>query len=108
MKTKLIPIIAFLLIACSPAFSQSFSFEIKAGANLGKISGQAFNYEFSLGYHAGAFATIGLGKKFALQPEVVFNQESTDTSSSFSDVYQFNHINNIQLHYLSIPLLLNY
>ena len=108
MKTKLIPIIAFLLIACSPAFSQSFSFGIKAGANLGKISGQAFNNEFSLGYHAGAFATIGLGKKFALQPEVVFNQESTDTSSSFSDVYQFNHINNIQLHYLSIPLLLNY
>lgn len=108
MKTKLIPIITLLLVSCSSAFSQSFSFGIKAGANLGKISGQPFNNEFSLGYHAGAFATIGLGKKFALQPEVIFNQENTDTSSNFSDVYQFNHINNIQLHYLSIPLLLNY
>jgi hypothetical protein len=108
MKTKLIPILAFLLIAYSSSFSQSFSIGIKAGANLGKISGQAFNNEFSLGYHAGAFATIGLGKKFALQPEVIFNQINTDTSSNFSDVYQFNHVNNIQLRYLSIPLLLNY
>ena len=108
MKTKLILIITFLLIAYSSAFTQSFSFGIKAGANISKISGQAFNNEFSLGYHAGAFATIGLGKKFALQPEVIFNQINTDTSSNFSDVYQFNHVNNIQLHYLSIPLLLNY
>lgn len=107
MKTKLLAI-AILLFMGSSAFSQSFSLGIKAGANLGKISGQAFKDEFSLGYHAGLFATIGLGKKFALQPEVMLNQVNTDTSSKFSDVYQFNHVNNIQLHYLTIPLLLNY
>jgi Outer membrane protein beta-barrel domain len=107
MKTKLLTI-ALLLFIGSSAFSQSFSIGIKGGANLGRIDGQAFKDEFALGYHLGGFATIALGKKFAIQPEVVFNQVNTDTSTKFSDVYQFNHINNIQLHYLSIPLLLNY
>ena len=107
MKTKLLTI-ALLLFIGSSAFSQTFKLGIKGGANLGKIEGQPFKDEFSLGYHVGAFATIGLGKKFAIQPEVVFNQVNTDTSTKFSEVYQFNHINNIKLQYLSIPLLLNY
>jgi len=107
MKTKLISI-ALLLFIGSSAFSQSLSFGIKGGANLGKISGQSFKDAFTLGYHVGGFVTIGLGKKFAIQPEVLFNQVNVDTSSSFSQVYQFNHINKIQLKYLSIPIILNY
>ena len=107
MKTKLLTL-ALLLFIGSSVFSQSFSFGIKGGANLGKIAGKSFKDEFTLGYHVGAFATIALGEKFAIQPEVVFNQVNTDTSSSFSQVYQFNHINDIKLHYLSIPILLNY
>ena len=107
MKTKFLPL-ALLLFIGSSVFSQSFSLGIKGGANLGKISGQSFKDEFSLGYHVGAFATIGLGNKFAIQPEVLFNQVNIDTSTNFSDVYQFNHIDKIQLHYLSIPILLNY
>lgn len=107
MKTKII-ILALSTFIGSSLFAQSFSFGIKGGANLGKITGQSFKDQFSLGYHVGAFATVGLGKKFAIQPEVLFNQVNSDTSSNFSDVYQFNHVNKIQLHYLSIPLLINY
>jgi hypothetical protein len=109
MKTKFLPL-ALLLFIGSSVFSQSFTLGIKGGANLGKISGQAFKDEFTLGYHVGAFATIGLGKKFAIQPEVLLNQVNVDTASNFSQVYEgaFNHIDKIQLHYLSIPLLLNY
>jgi hypothetical protein len=107
MKTKFLPLALLLCIGTS-AFCQSFSLGIKGGANLGKISGHSFKDEFALGYHVGAFASIGLGKKFAIQPEVLFNQVNTDTSSKFSDVYQFNHIDKIKLQYLSIPLLLNY
>ncbi len=107
MKTKLFTF-AFLLFIGSSVFSQSFSFGIKGGANLGKISGQAFKDEFTLGYHAGAFASIGLGKKFAIQPEVLFSQTNVDTSSHFSDVYAFNNISKIQLKYLTVPILLNY
>lgn len=107
MKTKFLPL-ALLLFIGSSVFSQSFSLGIKGGANLGKISGQAFKDEFTLGYNVGAFVAIGLGKKFAIQPEVLFNQVNVDTSSNFSDIPQFNHIDKIQLHYISIPLLLNY
>lgn len=107
MKTKFLPL-ALLLFIGSSVFSQSFSFGIKGGANLGKISGQPFKDEFTLGYHVGGFVSIGLGKKFGIQPEVLFNQVNVDTSSNFSDVPRFNHIDKIQLRYLSIPLLLYY
>ena len=107
MKTKLLTL-ALLLFIGSSAFSQSFSLGIKGGANLGKIEGQSFKDEFSLGYHAGAFATIGLGKKFAIQPEVLFNQINNDTTTNFSDVFKVKNASSIQLKYLSIPILLNY
>ena len=109
MKTKFLPL-ALLLFIGSSAFSQSFSLGIKGGANLGKISGQAFKDKFTLGYHVGAFASVGLGKKFAIQPEVFLNQVNVDTASNFSQVYEgaFKNINKIQLSYLSIPILINY
>ena len=107
MKTTIL-LIAICLFTGTSAFSQSFSIGIKGGANLGKIQGHAFKDEFSLGYHAGAFATIGLGKKFAIQPEVLFNQINNDTTTNFSDVFKVKNVGSIQLKYLSIPLLLNY
>lgn len=107
MKTKLLTL-ALLLFIGSSAFSQSFSLGIKGGANLGKIEGQSFKDQFSLGYHVGGFATIGLGKKFAFEPEVLFNQINNDTTTNFSDVFRVKNAGSIQLKYLSIPLLLNY
>ena len=106
MKTKFLTL-ALLLFIGSSAFSQ-FSLGIKGGANLGKIEGQSFKDEFALGYHAGAFATIPLSKKFAIQPEVSFNQINNDTTTSFSDIFKVKNASNIQLKYLSIPILLNY
>ncbi len=106
MKTKLISF-AILLLISSSLFSQSFSFGVKAGANLSKISGKSWKDEFQFGYHAGVFATIS-GKKWGIEPEILFNQVSTDTASNFSQVYQFNKIDKIQLRYLSIPVLIDY
>ena len=106
MKTKILSIALFLFISSS-AFSQTFSFGIKGGATMGKLSGQAFKDQFTLGYHVGAFATVGAGK-WAIQPEVLFNQVNVDTASNFSQVYQFNHVDKIKLSSLTIPILLNY
>jgi Outer membrane protein beta-barrel domain len=82
----------------------------KIGTNINKISGKSFKDEFSYNYSAGGFATIKLGKKWSIQPEVVFNQVSSDTTSDFSQLYKIDGstISNIKLNYLSIPLLLNY
>lgn len=75
---------------------------------MNKIDGKSFKDEFTYGYHLGGYATIGLGGKLSIQPEVLFNQFKTDTSSSYSSLYHFNKMNGIKLNYLSIPILLNY
>ena len=90
------------------SFAQKIKFGIKGGANVVKISGDAFSGEYKYGFHAGAFAEIGLGDKFAIQPEVLFNQVSSDTASNVNEVYQNLFKNNVKLSYLSIPLLLSY
>ena len=106
MKTKLLSIIALMLISSS-LFSQGITFGLKAGANMGKIDGQSFNNEYNLGYHVGAFVTVGSGK-WSLQPEVLFNQVNTDTATDFNQITQLHNVGQIQLRYLSIPIMLNY
>ena len=92
------------------AKAQSFHAGLKAGSNINKISGQSFKDEFTYGYHAGAFLQIGLGSKWTIQPEILYNQVNTDTTNRFSELYKLsvNKISNIKLSYLSIPVLLNY
>jgi hypothetical protein len=107
MKTKLLLTAAITIISLG-AFAQSFKIGAKGGATLNKISGQTFKEKFTYGYHIGGFATIGFSPKLAIQPEVLFNQINVDTSDRFSEVYQFNKLNGVQLKYLSIPILLNY
>jgi hypothetical protein len=106
MKTKLLPLVILLMISSS-LFSQGLTFGIKGGANMGKIDGHSFKNEFKLGYHIGAFATIGSGK-WSIQPEVLFNQVNTDTATDFNQITQLHNVGQIQLKYLSIPIMLNY
>jgi len=109
MKTKLFSLIAALLV--STFIMAQFHIGIKGGANIAKVDGKSFNEEFRYGYHLGGFAEIGLGAKFHLQPEVVFNQITTTLDSSYKAIYQ-NIINSdqskVKLGYLSIPILLDY
>jgi len=106
MKTKLL-ILAIFSIIGSSAFSQKLHIGVKGGANINKLTGKSFSDEFSFGYHLGGFFSVGY-KKFAIQPEILFNQVNVDTSSNFSSVYHFNQVDKVQLRYLSIPVLLNY
>ncbi|MBL7737692.1 MAG: PorT family protein [Chitinophagaceae bacterium] len=110
MKTKLfLPLVTALLV--SQAVFAQFHIGIKGGANITKVDGISFKDQFRYGYHIGGFAEIGLGGKFALQPEVLFNQYSTTIDSSYKSVYEnvFNSDqSNVKLNYLSIPILLNY
>jgi hypothetical protein len=98
-----------VLFLAQASFAQ-FTLGIKAGANITKVDGKSFKDEFRYGYHLGGFANFGVGGRFSIQPEVLFNQYNTQTDSSFSNIYQnaFSGSNNIKLGYLSIPLLLNY
>jgi Outer membrane protein beta-barrel domain len=109
MKSSILTL-AIFFTCLSFASAQSFHAGLKVGSNINKISGQSFKDEFTYGYHAGAFLQIGLGSKWTIQPEVLYNQVNTDTSNRFSELYKLsvNKISNIKLSYLSIPVLLNY
>lgn len=107
MKTKLL-ILAIFSILGNAAFSQKFNIGFKGGANINKLTGKSFSDQFSYGYHLGGFFSVGLGDKFAIQPEVLFNQVNVDTSSNYSTVYKFNKVDKVKLKYLSIPILLNF
>lgn len=106
MKTKLL-LPAILILISTSAFSQKIHIGFKGGASINKLTGKSFKEEFSFGYHVGGFVEIGLGKKFGIQPEILFSQTNVDTSSSFSSVYQFKKLDKVQLRYLSFPILLN-
>lgn len=104
---------SFLLLmvtVSSVAMAQGFHVGPKAGVNILKIDGKSFNEEFRFGYNLGAFAEINFNKKWGIQPEVMWNQTNTRTTSEFSEIYptSTSDIKNVKLNYLSIPLLLNY
>ena len=110
MKAKLLlPLLAALII--SQVTMAQFHLGAKAGVNIVKINGKSFKEEFRYGYSIGGFVEIGLGKKFSLQPEVVFNQYSTTLDSNYKSIYQ-NVISSdqskVKLNYLSIPIMLDY
>jgi hypothetical protein len=112
MKSKMIlPGLALLLVSVT-GFSQVhvpfFTLGAKAGVNVSKIDGVPFSKEFQYGYHLGGFATLKIGSKWQLQPEVLFNQYNTKTDSSFGHIFDSHNVQNVTLNYLSIPLLLNY
>ena len=100
-----------VMVITSASFAQSFKFGPKLGANLGKIEGKGFSDAYTIGYHVGGFTEIGLGKKFGIQAEVLFNQINGDTVSGFKSIYQNidqQNFSDPQLNYLSIPLLLTF
>ncbi len=111
MKTKFSFFLILSILIAQVSMAQ-IHLGIKGGVNITKVQGKSFRDEFNYGYHLGGFAEIGLGKKWAIQPEVLFNQYQTRVDSSFKTVYQnavnFSNYQNVKLNYLSVPLMLNY
>jgi opacity protein-like surface antigen len=105
-------VVSLFSFACAQDKDKSYGYGtgIKVGTNINKIAGESFKNQFTYGYSAGAFVDIKLSKEWSLQPEVLFNQVSADTSDKFRDLYtlSFDKISKIKLNYLTIPLILNY
>ena len=103
-------ILAATLLICFSAAQAQFHLGIKAGANLTKVDGKSFNEEFKFNYLAGAFAELGVGKKFSINPELLYSQSTATVSDNYNDV---SHIfstdqRKAKLNYLSIPILADY
>ncbi len=99
-----------LLVLASSASAQGFKLAVHAGANLNKIDGQSFDDGFAFGYHLGVAPEIMFAKKWGIQPELMFSQTNTKTTTHFKDIYNpsLNDLRDVKLKYLSIPILLTY
>jgi hypothetical protein len=111
MKSKL-SLLVLALLAVTLTQAQGLHFGIKGGANLTKVDGKAMTDEFNYGYQLGGFAEVGLGKKWFIQPEVMWTEYRTRTADDFEDIINFpangSNRQEVKLNYLAIPITLNY
>lgn len=110
MKTKSLTLLAVAIAISSITFAQGLQAGVKGGVNLIKIDGKSFSEEFRHGYNLGGFVELNFNDKWGVQPEVLWNQANTRTSTEFSDIYDegLRELKDVKLNYLSIPILLNY
>ena len=110
MKIRSLAILLLVLTISSASIAQGFHAGVKGGVNMFKIDGMSFNEEFKYGYNAGLFAEINFSKKLGIQPELLWNQSQTRTTSQFRNMYDegVSELRDVKLNYLSIPVLLNY
>lgn len=91
--------------------AQGVKLGFKAGANVYRVDGKSFTDEFKWGYHLGGMAELMWSKHWGIQPEVLFNQSSTQTGYSFDTLYSSLNpgtVKSVKLNQLSIPILLNW
>lgn len=103
--------LAAVILILANNLQAQFKIGPKVGANITKIEGKSFSDEFQYNYLVGAFAEIGFGDKFSINPEVIFNQTSSTTSSQFKSIYEdvaSGDQRKAKLNYLSIPVLMDY
>ena len=78
----------------------------KAGANLTRLDGQAFDDNFEFGYQIGGFVYFNLTDFVGVQGEVLFNQTNTKISDDYRDVFDNAFKKDKTLNYVSVPVLL--
>lgn len=109
MKRLSIIVIAVLLFSLTRTQAQGLHLGIKAGTNITQLTGRSFDEGFQWNFMAGAFAELNVTSKWAIQPEVLFSQTTTQTASDFNDIYEEGiNSRNVKLNYLSIPILLSF
>ena len=110
MHKKKVTLLLLTITVSMLSMAQGFHVGAKGGANIFKVDGKSFDEEFQYGYTLGAFSEINFNKKWGIQPEVIWNQTNTQTSTSFNEIYptSFSDFKDVKLNYLSIPLLLSY
>ncbi|MFT3747799.1 MAG: porin family protein [Agriterribacter sp.] len=102
--------ITLALFIANSSSAQGIRLALHAGANMGKIDGKSFKDEYKLGYHLAVAPEIMFSSKWGIQPEVMFSQTNTSSSTQFEDIYKISsdELKDVKLNYLSVPLLLSF
>ncbi|MDD3568547.1 MAG: porin family protein [Bacteroidales bacterium] len=109
MKKTLLVIIVSTLLFVSAGIAQdkgsSLHFGPKVGLNLSNVydsEGENFDADAKVGFAAGIFVAIPLGRLLGIQPELLYSQKGFKASGSIlGNDYTFTRT----LNYLDIPLL---
>ncbi|MDY0253809.1 MAG: porin family protein [Tenuifilaceae bacterium] len=109
MKKTLLVIIVSTLLFVSAGIAQdkgsSLHFGPKVGLNLSNVydsEGENFDADAKVGFAAGVFVAIPLGRLLGIQPELLYSQKGFKASGSIlGNDYTFTRT----LNYLDIPLL---
>ena len=95
------------------SFSQEIKWGVKGGMNINNLS-DADNTIFGdskikLGVHFGGFLEYPINERFSIQPELLFSTQGAKFDKSFAEDNQFASIKkNINLTYLTLPIMLKY
>jgi len=110
MKTRKLMLAAVMgMIAIGTTVAQEVSFGVKAGGNYSTLSGDVEGMSYLPGFHAGGFAEIKLGEKFALQPELLFSLEGGKSSFKFeSPEISMSSEEKVTLGYINLPVMAKY
>lgn len=94
MKKSIFLAIAFFAFAFT-ANAQVFKLGVKAGPNFANLTGGDIQTKTRTSFHLGGAAELGITKKFAIAPELLYTSQGADVDG-FGD---FN------LDYISVPVL---
>ena len=88
-----------------------FRIGLKGGVNINKIVGQSYKEGFNYNYQVGGFMQFNFSKRFGIQPEVSFVQNTTEFSDDgtvvYDDLFFGGSQREAKLNYLEVPILLN-
>jgi hypothetical protein len=94
------------LITTNVDAQQSLQLGVKAGANFFKVGGRSFDGKVKPGFSGGAYGELNFTSRWALQPELLFNQTIAKTSADFNSIYGGVSYQQVSLNYISLPILL--
>ena len=103
--------LTMLLLTASVLTTQaqsSLQLGVKAGANFYELGGRSFDGKHYPGFSAGIYGKLNFSSKWYLQPELDYNQTIGKTSDEFSTIYQGYSGQQVNLNYVSVPILLGF
>lgn len=109
MRKTFAALLAFAsVLALGPAAARSevTGFGIKAGVAMSNIFGKdVYDQRFRVGFSYGVFMTYGFGRRFAIQPELLYVMKGSKyVNGQGSDAYR----ETMSLEYVEVPILAKY
>lgn len=92
--------------------AQNWHWGLKTDMNYSGVEGNGMQSKLTLNFQAGAFAEYKIFKRWSIQPELLFTQQTYKKSDDFLKYYNLTGRSGAQekiyLNYVSIPLLVKY